>query len=209
MSRIRTFTQTVYAFDELDDAARERALTYFREREAEDFGSFAAEDVIEVFKEEHLVPFGLHDATIYFSGFWSQGDGACIFGRVDLGTWIRKTGNYHRFRKVYNRAVAYDVDARIERGFGRYFHEYTVQAHVETNTSMWLDDDYWAQERQVEDELTEWIRERSREVYKALEEEYWYRQEDESIIELIEANEYEFDRMGNFPPQVFDLAEAV
>src|SRR4051812_14748392 len=75
---MRILETKVFKFDELDDDAKERARQWYREG-AFDYGWW--EHVYDDAKE-CLALAGFSVDKIYFSGFASQGDGAC-FG----GTW--------------------------------------------------------------------------------------------------------------------------
>lgn len=86
--RIRTTTETLYQFDELSDAAKERARQWWREGNAGD--NYFSEYVIECAQTAGAM-LGIDfdtargrrsDPAIYWSGFSSQGDGACF-----AGTW--------------------------------------------------------------------------------------------------------------------------
>ena len=83
---MKTITIETYEFDELDDAAKEKARDWFRTASNDD--TFWSECVLEE-AEEQGVLMGIefdrdrdHSAKIYWSGFCSQGDGACF-----AGTW--------------------------------------------------------------------------------------------------------------------------
>ena len=76
-----------YEFDELDDKAKEKAREWFRSGNCDD--NFWSECTLEE-AEEQAALMGIditnnkdsRGAHIYYSGFWSQGDGACF-----EGTW--------------------------------------------------------------------------------------------------------------------------
>ena len=76
-----------YEFDELDDKDKEKAREWFRSGNCDD--NFWSECTLEE-AEEQAALMGIditnnkdsRGAHIYYSGFWSQGDGACF-----EGTW--------------------------------------------------------------------------------------------------------------------------
>lgn len=87
-----TIETTIYQFDELSDDAKQRARAWYREASADD--SFWSEHVIDDAatacermgfnvrqRPVKLMGGGTRlEPAIYFSGFWSQGDGACFEG---------------------------------------------------------------------------------------------------------------------------------
>src|ERR1017187_4227073 len=70
----------VFKFDELSDAAKEKARQWHREADYGD--NYFAECTIDEVKGEIGKALGFDVAEVYWSGFSSQGDGACI-----VGTW--------------------------------------------------------------------------------------------------------------------------
>lgn len=72
---------TTYTIDQLDEHARERAINNHRDWNVDhcDWADAVKDQASE------LAPFlGVSMGAIYFSGFWSQGDGACFDGLFDL-----------------------------------------------------------------------------------------------------------------------------
>src|SRR6476619_4611231 len=100
---------TLYKFDELSDAAKERAREWFREGALDyDWWDFIYEDAARMAnilgidlnqKPVKLMGGGTrYDPFIWLSGFYSQSDGACFEGRYSYAKGaakaIRKeTGN--------------------------------------------------------------------------------------------------------------------
>lgn len=90
----RTVERTVYEFSELSESAKERARDKYREHGISyDWWDSIYEDAVNIATylgitiDTHTVK--LHgggtrqDPCIYFSGFWSQGDGAMFTGRYE------------------------------------------------------------------------------------------------------------------------------
>lgn len=69
----------LYKFDELSTESKEKAITSFQENDSH-LGYDWHEDTINDFKTI-LELIGYYDITCYFSGFHSQGDGACFSAR--------------------------------------------------------------------------------------------------------------------------------
>ncbi|MGH7176489.1 MAG: hypothetical protein ACREJC_03825 [Tepidisphaeraceae bacterium] len=78
--RERVTTETLYQYDELSEDAQEKARDWYRQGD-DSFNEYHAETVIDDCKEA-LKLAGFDVERIYYSGFCSQGDGACF-----EGTW--------------------------------------------------------------------------------------------------------------------------
>jgi len=75
-------------WEELSQEAKEYAIKKYRE---EGFSYDWWDSVYEMAKEEGA-ELGFLIDDIYFSGFWSQGDGACWTGQVDVRAWLESQG---------------------------------------------------------------------------------------------------------------------
>src|SRR5512135_2350510 len=87
--RTETTTRTLYKFEELSEEAQQKALEKQAEFEGEnfepDFDWYA--NIAEAFgldirqtRKTRMDNTHFYAPTIYYSGFWSQGDGACFEG---------------------------------------------------------------------------------------------------------------------------------
>ena len=81
--RTQITIQTLYTFDELSDSAKERAREWWRNLEAQDWDSSCtiddAKDCAKII--------GILIDDVYWSGFYSQGDGATKSGYA----WVTST----------------------------------------------------------------------------------------------------------------------
>lgn len=203
---------TVYRLDELDETARDRARAWYREHALDPdwFGSvfedFAAMcEILGVhLKTERVSLMGggtRSKPLIYFSGFSSQGDGACFEAvyryAKGAGTAIRahapEDKDLHRIADAFasvQRRNFYQLRADASHR-DRYYHEYTMAIAVErrspTSQDMTAD---------AEDTVTEALRDLARWLYRQLEREYDYQTSDDVIDEAIAANEYTFTAAG-------------
>ena len=219
MPRTYTEEKTVYAFSELSDKAKQKALDYFREGACTDSWWHDAifEDCARIFDILGIVSHRVerwHNCTtgksgsrevkpdISFSGFWSQGDGASF-----EGTWYYRRGMAKAMRayapqdselqeiaeglQEMQRRTFYKLSARIVRTDSHYCHENTVGFEFE------IDGDSW---RAISEDVTggveNYMRRLMRWIYRQLEAEYNYQTSDEAIMETIDANEYEFEASG-------------
>lgn len=226
----RTVESTVYQFDKLDEHAKERAREWYRTASASDFDDFNAGVIIDD-AANMADMFGLDirqrrvtlmdkstrsEPAVYYSGFWSQGDGASFIGRyaykrgcvravesdapsvwIDRDTGVRTTcdtnarlGRIVRELTDVQRRNFYQLTAQITRSHGaHYAHEMTMSIDVER-----------ADERPVSDADADVVRDALRDfarwIYRGLESEYEYQNADAQVDENIRANDYEFTEDG-------------
>ena len=159
--------------------------------------------VYEDFKQD-MREVGIHVARIYFSGFCSQGDGACFEGSFDdLRTYLdhHHKDQYPMIRKLLEREGYVYVTCSHS---GHYYHENCTHFSVEQETFYRLVEcptefheqivDQW--DKQLEHEIDDFERDvieqwRSymQDLYRLLEAEYDHLTSDEAVWETIEANE--------------------
>ena len=207
---MRTITTQVFGFNELSDSAKEKAREWWRTDlpfdtehiidDAADIADMFGLDIRQTLKTRadkthHWVP------SVYWSGFWSQGDGASFDG-----TYVYKAGGLkavkahtlkdetlhrivQRLQEVQRRYF-YGLSARAKQS-GRYYHEMTVGVDV---TETRYDREV---KRDDEEEIIDCLRDFARWIYRQLEAEYEYQNSDEVVDETIIINEYEFDEDGN------------
>lgn len=148
--------------------------------------------------------------SVYFSGFYSQGDGSCFSGKVaDFIKYISPVvDNYKRLFKTEKEFNAFlrwcnhvynDCDYDIEiNGSDRYF---TVRVNTDITTELYSLDHVKRKSEEQEDKfikILDFIIEEkaiddNAKLYKALENEYDYCLSDEVIKNTIESNELEFN----------------
>ena len=206
----RTIETTVFQFSELSDSAKETARNWWRESETANFDAeFVIEDAermagilgIELDgKAVKLMGGGARTKpTVYWSGFWAQGSGACFEGRYSYAKGaavkIRKEApddkELHRIAdtlQAIQRAAFYRLKARCQHR-GHYYHSGCMQIDV------WDDQNEYSTAVDV-DGVAQALRDFADWIYRQLEREYEYRISDECVDESIIANEYEFDASG-------------
>ena len=137
----------------------------------------------------------------WFSGFWSQGDGACF-----EGYWSHAKGAAARIRDYAPtdttlHGIADRLQAIQRRNFyqlaaeashrGRYCHEYTMSVDVTRDSPTWQ-----PPTEDAEETVTEALRDVARWLYRQLQAEYDYLTSDEAVEEGILANAYTFTEAG-------------
>ena len=178
----------VFKIDELSDAAKEKARTWYREANAGD--NYFAEPTIEDVKGEIGAYLGFTVKDVFWSGFSYQGDGACI-----TGTWRAADVQAAKLREFAPKDKALAKIRKAMRAFARahrgntaqiitidrhYCHEYSVSIEADQDTEA----------------LKEIARDFMRWIYRQLEDAYNWENADEQVDENIRANEYTFTVEG-------------
>ena len=203
---------TVYQFPELSDAAKEKARSWYRELGAhDDWWDAVFEDFERICgilgirlktTSVRLMGGGTRQKScIWFSGFWSQADGAafegCLSHAKSSATRIRDYaptdemlhGIADRLQAIQRRNF-YQLRAEASHR-GRYYHEYTMSVDVARDSATWQ-----PPTSDAEEIVTEALRDLARWLYRQLEAEHDHLTSDESIEDGIIANEYTFTGAG-------------
>jgi hypothetical protein len=206
---MRTLAKTVYHFDELTESAKENARDWWKRCEDQDldidydnFERMGALLGIEIDQRAVKLMGGgtRYEPTIFWSGFSSQGDGACFEGRYRYAKGAAKAiaketgGTEHALIKIAERLAAaqkpncYRLEAIVKQR-GNYSHAYSMEIDVfdrEDNCRIIDGDD-----------IGECLRDFANWIYRQIEAEYEYRMSDENVDENVRINEYEFDENGH------------
>ena len=203
----------VYRLDELDESAREQARDWYRRHAFdEDWYEFQFDDFARI-----SAILGLSLATrsirlmgggscakpkIYFSGFSSQGDGACFEGEYRYARDMARSIRAHAPKDTELHGIAdsllevqrrnfYQLRASIQH-VGRYCHEYSMRIAV-------FRDSPSGQDLSLADEeiIVDTLRDLARWLYRQLEAEHDYRSADAQVDEAIRANDFTFTEQGN------------
>lgn len=212
----QTKEYTIYQFDELSDSAKETARQWYRDAAQGD--NYFAESVIEDAatiadllgidlrqSQVKLMGGGTRmEPTIYWSGFWSQGDGACFEGSYSYCKGSVAKVREHAPEDKELHAIA-DGLAEIQRKYwyklyakvthrGHYQHEMCTEIDVDADQ---VGDRYQDVTAEDAETVRELLRDFMRWIYRSLEKEWEYQNSDEVVDETIRANEYTFDEDGN------------
>jgi hypothetical protein len=183
----------VYKFEELEESAQQKALEKLSDINV-DYDWWDCE--VDYFQSDKLKEIGFEDAKIQFSGFCSQGDGACFDARINLEKIIKHL-NDKRFNRLLPLIKEGYVSMAIERNsFGyHYSHERTRYVSLSCDLS-----EKYTRLNRLASLLLDYVEELrldlSHEIYTSLEKDYYYLTSEEAIKETIEANEYTFLESG-------------
>lgn len=201
----RTIETQVYKFDELSPEAQQVAVEK-HSRALSDSWEFTDYDDIESIAKILGIDFDTiahksfdgrhicHKPKIYYTGFWSEGDGACFEGSYSYAINSRKAireyapqdTELHRIADLLaktQRRNFYRISASA-RQYGDYYHSGCMVIDVADCTA--------SDESDVIDALrafADWI-------YSQIEEDHEYSTCEESARESIIANDYEFTADG-------------
>jgi hypothetical protein len=182
--------KTALKFDELNDEQKDKVIEKLWDLNVD--SSYWSESVIEDYTNI-LEILGFKDIKIYFSGFSSQGDGACFEAKFSLNALSTVTEKLEKLKeyapideKLHLLAQRLLENAPYELldedvytlelyQRGHYYHEYC----------MFCDND--------DSHFLEACRGIAGIIYRALNNDYDYLTSREAIVETIEINEYEFD----------------
>lgn len=203
---------TVYQIDELSDEAREKARDWYRQGGFDyEWYEFVYDDferICEIIGVElRTVAVRLYGGgtrqkpCIWFSGFWSQGDGACFEGDYSyakgscaaIRAYAPKDEALHRIADALadiQRRNFFQLSARAAHR-GRYYHEFSMAISVERDSPV-----YQQMTKGAEADVSEALRDLARWLYRRLEAEFEGLNSDEAVDEAIAANEYSFTADG-------------
>lgn len=196
----------VFSIDEMDERQIDRAYDkWYPDALDYEWYDFVYEDAKTIGKI-----LGIDITKIYFSGFASQGDGACFEGSYEYSKGSQKKireyaprdEDLHRIADnlfaVQSRAF-YSVTATV-RHRGHYYHEMETEFDFYYKdwgygaSRGWYVDKFQAE---IEEGIKEALRDFMRWIYRRLEDEYYYLTSEESFIEEAKINGWKFDEDGN------------
>jgi len=203
---------TVYRLYELGEAGKARARDWYRQSAFDDdWYEFVYADFERICailgvrlttRSVALMGGGTRQKPrIFFSGFSSQGDGACFETYYSYEKGTRKRIREHAPLDTELHRIA-DVLQAIQRlNFyqlraeathrGHYYHELCMAISVGRDSANWQD-----MTADAEDVVAEALRDLARWLYRQLEREYEYQTSDAVIDEAMTANEYSFTESG-------------
>lgn len=208
--------ERTYTFDELSPEAKNHAIEKNREMNLEGYDWY--DPIIEGFTEK-MEEIGMSDIDCQFSGFNSQGDGASFTGKVRDNQKFLTALNINPLENLSKgkstsenvknalKDLCDSIYITINRYDSRYYHHNTISAEVEVDGDDEIEMDLGIgvnitidveeQCDKMEPKITEWARERSKELFRDLENYYDELQSDETISSDLRSGGYKFDESGD------------
>lgn len=149
--------------------------------------------------EEDMSKLGVSVDKIYFSGFWSQGDGACFTGHIeDWGLYLLHLGYndptltnqaeygwtcnwHHRGHYSHENSIVFDTTIHMEDN--PYDEDEDVLRHDAWKFAMAQYDLF-----KLSNEIEERLKQHMKDLYNKLRSEYEHLVSDEAVIEWLEFN---------------------
>lgn len=183
-----------YSFNELSEEAQQTAIEklYDINVDLDDWGEYILDDAKEI---GQLI--GIAIKNIYYSGFYSQGDGACFEGyyHYQIGG-LKALKEYAPEDKELHR-IAQELQELQKRNFYKLEASVKQSGHYSHDGCTVIDAGYdvaW----ETTDALSELLRDFMKWIYRQLEQEYEFQTSEEQIRETILANDYQFNINGTF-----------
>ena len=198
---MRTIETKVYKFEELSEEVQEKVIE--KNRDINIYHDWW-DSVYEMYMEDET---GFDINKIYFSGFWSQGDGAMFEGspNKDILHFITPGYNNKEYQKDWYRVIKLIKNGHINiygsfTHQGHYYHSKSYSDNLDAEmTNDWYGKTYSRIGDILEDileEIREHYEDTCNKIYRSLEQEHEWLTGDEQIIETIECNDYEFTSEG-------------
>jgi hypothetical protein len=210
---MRTISTDVYQYHELSAEAKSKARDWYREASTyDDFYSESvfddAADIADIMgldirqtQSKRMSGEVTHKPTIYFSGFYSQGDGACFEGKYRYKPGALKALIEHAPLDFELHRICEALQKAQKPHFYRLIASIKHRGHYHHSGCMAFDFDYVGDDdrstEQSESDIIEALTSFADWIYKQLENAYDYQNSDAAIAETIEANEYEFTIEGD------------
>lgn len=186
---MKQILKTVYELDEVKEKAIEK--NRYINVEFNDWNNLLILDW-----KEKLEKAGFSDPKIYFSGFYSQGDGACFdCNSFDISRLLKNL-NFTDKEKARILEIQDDFSITIEKnGFANHYnHERTRYTNID---SFYIENE---KDKNLLFDLEKHIEQLRldlcRKIYNDLEDEYYYLTSDQAVYDTLQANEYYFEESG-------------
>lgn len=193
-------------FDDLPQDLKDLILDKYRYWNTEHLDWW--DGVYDCFKTE-MEELGIEVDRMYFSGFYSQGDGACFEGRVS--NWGLLMGRLGYTCPALINHAADQFRLYVEHS-GHYYHENCTRFSIELplpehdedqdfidgycphepnslHEATWMALINSYDHSSLERELIEFFKDKMRDLYSQLEDEYDYLTSDDAVLDALEANE--------------------
>jgi hypothetical protein len=208
-------------FEALPQATKDKILDEHRDWNVEHIDWW--DSVYEGFKED-MLKVGIWVEDMYFSGFSSQGDGACFEGRVqDWALFLPSAGytsaalidhaSMHFYFKVehsghyyHENCTSFSSDMMLPEGQEDEEFLERCSPHEEDSLleAVWMIELNKFNENTLHEEFEEVFKNHMRDLYKQLEAEHDYLTSDEAVLDSLEANDQLEDAIIQFTEECED-----
>lgn len=212
MPKTVTVERTLYTYDELSEKAQERAREKYREHQYVHY-EFNYDDFVRIAElmgitidtrtGKYTSGRAYTEPCIWWSGFSSQGDGACFEGKYygaypcleAVKAHAPEDKTLHGIASVLDQLQAkYNGELRaVIKHSGHYYHKYCTDIEVERDS----EDPDWTVGQDDEKALVSEFRDLMQWMYDALEREHDYQTSDDTIAQHLSEYDYTFDASGN------------
>ena len=202
---MRTATINIYKFDELSEAAKERARQWYREASVSDTPDCALDDAVNVgalmgieIEQRHWTNshgFKGSSPEISYCAGHVQSDYAAFEGRYTYRKGAVKAVREYAPRDAELHRIAQALQAIQARNFYQLTARISEGRHMNINADVDRYDSA-AMTPDAEDEITELMRDFAHWIYEQVLAEFDYQASAEYIDDNLTANEYEFDENG-------------
>jgi len=185
---MRTIRTKVFQFNELSEKAKLKAIELLRDINTDfDNTDYLTDEFINELQEV-----GFENAEIYYRGFWSQGDGLCFDADISASK-LAITLNDKRLANLIDNGLIEGLTIEKTDYANRYSHEHTRFIDYTATDYSNINDALEC----FSDSVNVMRVDLCKDFYRRLQKEFEYLQSDISVIETIEANQYEFTSTGN------------
>lgn len=218
---MKSISINLYSIEELSKEAQERAFEKYQYFNVDCVNWYFCEyeDFTEIGKTIGIV---IAEDAIYFSGFWSQGDGSTFKSKIDAAKFIEgiEQEKWKEFAPnlEFNFAPC-PCDKRVIALIASGAIECNWRTHT-PNRGYWIDFDtdyYLPQDsrdfinicrelEKLDGWATEILNRLNRHLYKSLEQEYEYQTSPEALKQTFVANDYLFTEDGKMADRLLNLA---
>ena len=194
--QVITKVYKVYSFSELSDSAKQQALN----DNSLNLDNFWQECAIDDVKKIAAL-MGIDIKEVYFSGFFSQGDGACFIGDYEYKKGSVKSVMEYAPQDTDLHDIVQTLASIQKRNFyqlygsvshsGHYYHEYCTDIELRRDNANQDTANY------DYEPVRECLRDFMRWIYSRLETAYDYEVSEENFSELCKIDDYTFFESGH------------
>jgi hypothetical protein len=189
---MRIIETKAYLYNELSDTAKQKAREWYTNG-LEFYDDNVLDDISEI--AEIL---GVSDCKVFYRGFWSQGDGACINGQYSYSKGaLKRIKEYAPLDTVLHGIVQRLQDAQSKVFYGTTCKITHSGGYCHANSMDYdFNNDTIENTNESNILIHECFYDFANWIYKQLKSEYEHQNSDDVVAETLEANGYEFTEEG-------------